>query len=143
MDRLLYPSVIGGALLAAAFATATPAMAQNSQEITVSGEYGTAPSNVQSLSIPVSYADLDLTKEADRKLLQHRINLTARFLCNKLGEENAASPVAPTCRGGAVTKAMTQQVRPVEANFTPRPAGWTPEPVWTPPYPADWPTKYP
>jgi UrcA family protein len=142
MDRLRFPFVIGGALLGTAIAAATPAMAQNSsQEITVSGEYGTAPDNVRSLSIPVSYADLDLSTEAGRGLLRHRIRLTARFLCNKLGD-NAAGPVAPTCRDSAVTKAMTQ-VTPVEANFTPRPAGWTPDPVWTPPYPMDWPTKYP
>ena len=108
MDRLRFPSLISGALLGAAIAVATPAMAQNaSQEITVSGEYGTAPDNVRSLSIPVSYADLDLSTDPGRRLLRQRINLTARFLCDRLGEENAASPVAPTCRDGAVRTAMT------------------------------------
>src|SRR3546814_4114877 len=70
------------------------AIAQDSPEaITVTGEYGEAPDSVRTLSQAVSYADLDLSKEAARDMLRHRVSLTARFLCDKLGETNTSSPI--------------------------------------------------
>ena len=76
------------ALAGAALATAgVPVLAQsNAEEIIVEGRYGKVPDSVKSLSQAVSYADLDLSTEAGRDLLRQRVRLTARFLCNKLGE---------------------------------------------------------
>src|SRR3546814_5192855 len=67
------------------------AIAQDSPEaIIVTGEYGEVPDSVRTLSQAVSYADLDLSKEAGRDMLRHRVSLTARFLCDKLGETNTS-----------------------------------------------------
>src|SRR3546814_1450856 len=70
------------------------AIAQDSPEaIIVTGEYGEAPDSVRTLSQEVSYPDLDLGKEAGRDMRWHRVSLTARFLCDKLGETNSSSPI--------------------------------------------------
>lgn len=138
-------SLMAGGLCAAVMmaAAATPAAAQNPpEEIIVTGQYGKVPDSVRSLSQSVSYADLDLSTDAGRSALKQRLNLTARFLCNKLGESDTSSPPAPTCREAAVKDAMSR-VETVEAGFAPRGTTWVRGPAWQPPYPADWSSKYP
>src|SRR5690606_27847096 len=83
-------TILASMLGASALVVSAPAIAQNApEEIIVTGEYGKAPDSVQSLSQSVSYADLDLSTQAGRNELRHRVSLTARFLCNKLGESDA------------------------------------------------------
>lgn len=122
---------------------AAPTLAQDApEEIIVSGRYGTVPDSVQSLSQAISYADLDLSKESDRKILRQRVSLTARFLCDKLGEPDMAAPPVPSCRDAAVADAM-KRVGTIEEGFAPRGTTWARGPAWQAPYPEDWPHKYP
>jgi UrcA family protein len=131
---------MGAAALALAGA---PALAQSApEEIIVEGRYGTVPDSVKTLSQAVSYADLDLTTDAGRDVLRQRIRLTARFLCNKLGETSSSTPLTPSCQDEAVRSAMSR-VGTIEEGFAPRGTTWVRPPAWTAPYPADWPTLYP
>lgn len=131
-----------GCLLMIASA-ASPVTAQSApEEITVTGRYGKVPDSVQSLSQSVSYADLDLSTAAGKAELRKRLNLTARFLCQKLGEADTSTPPVPSCRAAAVDDAMNR-VGKLEASFAPRGTTWVAGPAWQAPYPADWATKYP
>ena len=124
-------------------AIATPAIAQPApEEITVTGRYGTVPDSVRSLSQAVSYADLNLSTAAGKAELRKRLNLTARYLCTKLGEPDTSTPPVPSCRAAAVDDAMSR-VGKVEASFAPRGTTWVAGPRWQAPYPADWANKYP
>lgn len=122
--------------------TVSPVFAQTEEEIIVTGRYGTVPDNVQTLSQNVSYADLDLSTKAGKDELRRRLSLTARFLCDKLGESTTSSPPVPSCRDAATRDAM-QRVGTVEAGFAPRGTGWVAPDPWQPPYPADWAERYP
>lgn len=127
----------------AASAIAFPAAAQPaSEEIIVTGRYGRVPDNVQTVSQSVSYADLDLSTKAGRDELRHRVNLTARFLCDKLGESSTGDALAPSCRQAAVKDAL-DRVGTIEQSFAPRGTAWVRPPAWTAPYPGDWITRYP
>jgi UrcA family protein len=131
---------MGAAALALAGA---PALAQSApEEIIVEGRYGTVPDSVKTLSQAISYADLDLSTDAGRDVLRQRIRLTARFLCNKLGETSSSTPLTPSCQDEAVRSAMSR-VGTIEEGFAPRGTTWVRPPAWTAPYPADWPTLYP
>ncbi|MBB3926611.1 UrcA family protein [Sphingobium jiangsuense] len=133
----------GGTACAVLLASATiPAFAQTDEVIVVTGKYGRVPDNIQTLSQNVSYADLDLSTKAGKDELRKRLSLTARFLCDKLGEPATASPPAPSCRDAAVKDAL-QRVGTIEANFAPRGTGWVAPAPWQAPYPADWTTRYP
>jgi len=136
-------TILASLLGASALVVSAPALAQNApEEIIVRGEYGTAPDSVQSLSQSVSYADLDLSTDDGRDELRHRLSLTARFLCNKLGESGAGSSIVPSCQQEAVRGAM-ERVGTIEESFAPRGTTWVrPEP-WQSPYPAGWRTQYP
>ena len=68
------------------------------EEIVIMGHYGRVPDNVDSASVAISYADLDLSYPGDRKILRQRISLTARYLCDKLGESDTG---AGSCRDEA------------------------------------------
>lgn len=122
--------------------TAAPVFAQTEEEIIVTGRYGKVPDNVQTLSQNVSYADLDLSTKAGKDELRRRLSLTARFLCDKLGEPATASPPVPSCRDAATRDAM-QRVGTLEAGFAPRGTGWVAPAPWQAPYPADWVQRYP
>jgi UrcA family protein len=90
-------------LAAAAFALSCgSAFAQSTtvEELTVTGRPNTAP---ESFSYRVSYADLDLKQEADRKELDRRIAVTAAFVCKKVDQPDSA------CRANAVSKASKQE----------------------------------
>jgi len=131
--------VAGAAMLGAS----APLLAQPANEdIIVTGRYGKLPDSVQSASQPVSYADLDLSTQAGRDILRHRIRLTARFLCEKLGETDTSSSVVPSCRDAAVKDAM-QRIGTVEEGFAPRGTAWVRGNPWKPPYPDVWDTTYP
>ena len=140
------PALMGTLALAATF-TATapmPAHAQPaSEDITVVGRYGRVPDSVQSLSQVVSYADLDLSTPAGRDILRRRVALTARYLCDKLGEsDTSSSPVVPSCRDAAVRDAMGR-IGTIEAHFAPRGSAWVAPPAWAAPYPSEWWQRYP
>ena len=132
------------ALAGAGGALPAPGHAQPaSEEITVVGRYGRVPDSVSSLSQAVSYADLDLSTQAGRDILRHRVALTARYLCDKMGETDTSSgPVVPSCRDAAVSDAMSR-VGTIEAHFAPRGSTWVAGTAWAPPYPADWDRRYP
>jgi UrcA family protein len=133
---------MGGLIAAAAIAGATPLFAQSApEEIVVTGRYGTVPDSVRTLSHAVSYADLDLSTQAGRDELRRRINLTSRWLCEKLGETETSGPAA-SCRQDATNSAM-QRVGTIEQSFAPRGTTWARGPAWQPPYPADWAGRYP
>ena len=124
-------------LAAAAFAQAPPP-----EEIIVTGHYGRVPDNVQSLSTPVSYADLDISTPRGWAILQHRVRLTARYLCDKLGETDTSTSIVPSCRDAAVKDAMNR-VLTVHEHSAPRGTTWVAPRPWAPPYPPDWMTRDP
>ena len=101
MNILLSPRKLGWLIAGAALVgAAAPSLAQSDEEIIVSGRYGNLPESVRSLSQSVSYADLDLSSTAGRAELRHRVRLTARYLCEKLGEVDSSSSVVPSCDRG-------------------------------------------
>jgi UrcA family protein len=137
-------NILASLALAASFAGLP--LAANAQgapeEIVVTGNYGRVPDSVRTLSQSVSYADLDLSTRAGRDEMRHRVNLTARFLCDKLGESATGDALTPSCRQAATNDAM-KRLGTLEASFAPRGTTWVHPPAWTAPYPADWSTRYP
>ncbi|MBV1688463.1 UrcA family protein [Novosphingobium sp. G106] len=129
-------AVSGVAFPAIASAQAAP------EEIVVTGNYGRVSDSIRTLSQSVSYADLDLSTKAGRDEMQHRLKLTARFLCDKLGENSAGDSLAPSCRDAAVQDA-NKRLGTIEASFAPRGTTWVAPPAWPAPYPVDWRTRYP
>ena len=128
---------------AAMLGIASPSLAQDNEELVVTGRYhGTAPDSVQSLSQTVSYADLDLSTAGGRAEFRHRLRLTARFLCGKLGENESSDGVVPSCRDATVADAMTR-AGTLEAHFAPRGTTWVAAPAWSAPYPTTWVSQYP
>ncbi|MBO9380552.1 UrcA family protein [Sphingomonas histidinilytica] len=132
-------AAIAGALLLGA---ATPAFAQDGEELVVTGRYGKVPDSVQSLSQTVSYADLDLSTKGGRAEFRHRLKLTARYLCEKLGESSTSTPIAPSCQDAAVSDAL-KRAGTIEESFAPRGTAWVAAPRWHAPYPDDWYSRYP
>lgn len=134
--------LVAGAL-AIGLAAPAPTLAQTyaDEELVVTGRYGKVPDSVQSLSQAVSYRDLDLSTAAGRAEVRHRIKLTARYLCNKMGESDSSSSVAPSCQQAATDDAM-KRIGTVEETFSPRGTTWVAGPAWNPPYPADWASRY-
>jgi UrcA family protein len=106
------------------------------EEIVIVGHYA---DNVDSLSMTVGYADLDLGYAGDRKVLRQRIALTARFLCDKLGEGDTGPG---SCRDAATQDAL-RRVGTIEAHFAPRGTAWVRPAPWNPPYPVVWVQQYP
>ncbi len=123
----------------AALSAAAPANAQRTvEEVIVEGyRGGKLPDNVKRAATSVSYADLDLGTREGRAELRHRVRLTARYLCEKLGETDHSSGVVPSCRDKAVRDTM-RRVGTLEANAVPRGSAWVPPPPWAAPYPAGW-----
>jgi UrcA family protein len=120
-----------------------PSLAQSDDEdIVVTSHYGKVPDNVQTASAPVSYADLDLSTGAGQDELKHRLRLTSRYLCNKLGETDTSSGVTASCQDAAYQDA-TQRAGTRWEHFAPRGTAWVAPRHWTPPYPEDWSTRYP
>jgi UrcA family protein len=126
-------TLLAGVMLAGAVA-ALPARAQDYQndpayypdtqeDIVVQGRWGRVRDDVDTLSQRVSYADLDLRYADDRRELRHRIEASARYLCNRLGEDDNAASALPSCRETAVRDAMGR-VGTVEAHYAPRGTAW-------------------
>jgi len=109
------------------------------EEIVIVGHYGRLPDNVESASQAVGYGDLDLSIPRDRDVLRHRISLTARYLCDKLGETD----IGPgSCREAATRDAM-QRVGTIWEHFAPRGTAWVRPSAWIAPYPQARVTQYP
>ena len=127
------------ALGLAALATAgAPALAQSAaEELIGEGRFASVPDSVKTLSQSVSYADLDLSTDAGRDLLRQRVRLTARFLCNRLGETSSSSPITPSCQDEAMRSAMSR-IGTIEQGFAPRGTAWVRPPAWVAPYPSEW-----
>ena len=139
MKNIMSPKslfTVAGAVL---LGVSVPSFAQPmEEELVVTGRYGAA----QSLSQSVSYADLDLSTKAGRDIMRHRISLTARYLCDKLGESGTSSGPIPSCRDAATKDAMAR-LGTLEEGFAPRGTTWAAGRAWAPPYPTDWETRYP
>jgi UrcA family protein len=134
---------LAGMIMVSAMAVPLMAAAQSApEEIIVTGNYGRAPDSTRTLSQSVSYADLDLGTKAGRDEMQHRLKLTARFLCDKLGESSTGDSLAPSCRDAAVNDA-NKRIGTIESSFAPRGTTWVAPSPWAAPYPADWATRYP
>ena len=142
---ILSPAMRRLTLSVAALTFMSPASAQPvpvqpvPEQIVIVGHYGRLPDNVESASQIVGYGDLDLSIPADRDILRHRISLTARYLCDKLGESDSGPG---SCRDTATRDAM-QRVGTIWAHFAPRGTAWVRPPAWVPPYPQTWVTEYP
>lgn len=141
---MLLPTLRWSVLGITSFASVAPVLAQPvppppPEEIVIVGHYGRVPDNVQSASVPVGYADLDLSNPMDREILRRRISLTARYLCDKLGESDTG---AGSCRDLATRDAL-RRVGTIEENFAPRGTAWVRPPPWAPPYPNAWVQQYP
>lgn len=142
MRRSAFLTVLALTMGAGTLATTIPAAAQTVEELVVTGRLGRVPDSVRSLSQPVSYADLDLSTPAGKRELRQRVSLTARFLCDRLGESGSGSALVGSCRQEATRDAM-RRVGTLEASAAPRGTTWVRPTAWAPPYPADWPTRYP
>jgi UrcA family protein len=125
----------------ALIASVSPAWSQADEDIVVTGHFG-APDNAQSLSRTVGYSDLDLSSSDGQHQLHHRISLTARYLCDRLGESDTSASVAPTCRDDATSKANAQADNLI-AHWSPRGSGWVAGSAWSAPYPTTWVDEYP
>lgn len=122
----------------AALGVMVPAHAQRVvEEVVVEGYQGKLPDNVKRAATAVSYSDLDLSTDRGQRELRKRVSLTARYLCEKLGETDHSSGVVPSCRNQAVKDTM-RRVGTLEANAVPRGAAWVAPPPWAAPYPAAW-----
>jgi len=148
MKKLLLTAALPGLCLAAAtLLPATPGLAQTDpdNEIVVTGHWSRRqlPDDVQTASQPVSYADLDLSTDFGRHELKHRINLVARYLCDRLGEpDDRTNLTSPSCREDAARDAM-KRVGTVEEGWAPRHTAWVKGPAWRAPYADDWASRYP
>jgi UrcA family protein len=80
----------------------------------VSGPALTEPSTAQAtasgLSANVEYRDLDLTTDAGRLELQHRVRVAARKLCEEQGP-NLVAAMALTCENQVVARSVEIQRR--------------------------------
>lgn len=146
MSNARLPLMVRGLLAGVTMVAAVPALAQEyypdpSEDIVVEGRWGRVPDDVDSLSQRVSYADLDLRYAEDRRELRHRVDLTARYLCDRLGEDENSSSIVPSCREAAVRDAM-RRVGTIEAHWAPRGTGWTRPVAWEAPYPDSWKNRY-
>lgn len=135
-------------LAASAAAFALPAAAQDyypdpNEDIVITGHYnrGQLPDDVQTASQAVSYADLDLGYEADRQELRRRVSLTARYLCDRLGESDSGNSVVASCRDSATRDAL-RRVGTVQEHWAPRGTAWVAHTRWHAPYPDEWATRY-
>jgi len=131
-----FTTILGGLCIGvAAIAVAAPASAQ-SDEIIVRGHYGRDLQDAPSASMPVSFADLDLSSPVDQDRLTHRIRHAARYLCDKLGESGNGDALVPSCEQAAVSDAM-DRIWTVERDAAPRDTAWVGPHSYQPAYPDD------
>jgi UrcA family protein len=131
-----FTTILGGLCIGvAAIAVAAPASAQN-DEIIVQGHYGRDLQDAPSASMPVSYADLDLTTPEGQDLLTHRIQHAASYLCDRLGESSGSDALMPSCEQAAVSDAM-DRIWTVRRDEAPHDTAWVAPPSYPPAYPTD------
>ena len=127
------------ATLAAATAVlaGAPALAQTIEQLTVTGH--ALRNERMSISRAVSFADLDLTRAADRRMLRMRISDTAGDICEELNEPPpSAANLGRSCQDIARRNAM-DQVRVAVANARGAAyaeAAFADQTFFTEPYPA-------
>lgn len=118
--------------LAVTLLSAVPASAQGYEDdIVVSGRHGSLR-DAPSLSQAVRYDDLDIYSWEGREELRYRIRQTARHLCDRLGENDASSPVIPSCRDAAARDAM-RRVGTYDAGYAPDDTVWLEPGPWDAP----------
>lgn len=79
-----------------------------SDEVVVTARYHGR--ELRSLSVPVSYRDLDLSAQAGRETLKRRVRDAAKEACRRLGEANVGgSHVDPSCEQAAIDGAAEQE----------------------------------
>jgi UrcA family protein len=100
-------ALMAGVAIAAA---AAPVLAQDyyDEDVTVTGQRYYVPDSVTHLSQRVSYADLDLTRSYDRRVLRGRIDDSAAFLCDRMNESDDNLGVVPSCRTAAYQDGVQQ-----------------------------------
>lgn len=125
--------VCAAAAAAGLAAVALPALAQPTVgEVVVIAPQG------DSLSEPVSYADLDLTTTTGRAVLHERIREAAADVCYRLQtDDRTGSSVAPGCVSDAVDRARDQERRAyAQAENQAYAYAPPPPPAYVPPPPA-------
>jgi UrcA family protein len=123
---------ICGAVAAASLAAAGAALAQTTvEELTVIGKEG-PKGHAESLSYKITWHDLDLRTKAGQKELDRRIRVTAKYVCDKLGEAPSNAGYIPSCEKAAVQNAShgARDARIAALRSTKH---WKPGPPWTPP----------
>ncbi len=110
MRSLTLAAVTGGFLV-----LGVPALAQSVDELVVTGHRHASPDTV---SKAVSFADVNLTKSADRDVLKARISTTARQLCDQLNEPPPSpNNLGRSCRDVAVREATAKVKTAVHAAY--------------------------
>lgn len=109
------------------------------EDIVVYSPQRRLPDDVESLSQRVGYRDLDLYYADDRRELRRRVSLTARDLCDRLGEPDSSGSILPSCRDAATRDALRRVGTPAET-WAPRDTAWIAPPRWRapPPPPVRW-----
>lgn len=77
--------------------------------VTLSASPAVAANNVQRVTAPVSYSDLNLRAAAGREQLQARIEAAARRVCSQhVGQSLADTNFRRNCRADAIEQAEAQ-----------------------------------
>lgn len=104
MRQLILPAV--AALMCAA---AAPALAQTVEELTVTGQWNGRGEPPATLSRVVDVSDLDLRMAYDQQVARHRVEDTARDICDELGQDRPNhTNLGRSCQEAAVRGAMDQ-----------------------------------
>jgi UrcA family protein len=118
--NLILPALCSALLGVPAFAHA-----QEIEEVVVTGHLG--PDNQpETLRYKVGYRDLDLRKKSGRDELQRRVEVTADYLCAKIGHDVVG------CKQNAIADALPK-VQAVEDAAIASKTAWKAGPKWIPP----------
>jgi len=118
MRKLILPAV--AALMCAA---AAPALAQTVEELTVTGQWNGRGEPPATLSRVVDISDLDLRLAGDQRELRRRVDVTAREICDELGQDRPNhTNLGRSCQELAVQGAMDQMRIAVADAFANPPA---------------------
>ncbi len=119
-------TVLASGVVAAAFALATSAVAQDGavEELTVIGHGKPA---TDTYSYVVGYSDLNLRDNSGRKELLNRVSLAATYVCRKLAEREVTAD--PNCRIKTIDETMAK-VRSAEHQMQVNAANMKPGRPW-------------
>ena len=128
--RSTFATAIAGAAAAAILAGAGPAGAQATvEELTVMGH--PVHGKPDTMSYKVTFNDLNLRNEQDRKELNRRIDVSAKYVCHKLAEPGGTHDEG-ACRAEAIQAARAKASHAIHIARTtrrrPHGAPWTPPP---------------